>query len=244
MLILQTSDGFAKVFRIAGIPEAPLRFYDKNKKLKGIDIDIIEQVFQHLKISYKVILLESSPGLKKIYEEKSADMILSFSKTKERERYLDFALEPHLKINWNFFVLQANKNKYKFESFADLKGARVGVTHGFAYTIDFWNAIDTGILKPVYEHQNSQQLQNLIKNKIDLVLLNRVVALYQAKENKSIGKISPLAKPVKSSFYYNSFVRNSEYPGIKKIKKSYDLILKKLKSEAVLKGIMEKYGVK
>ena len=239
----QTNDSFAKILRIAGIPEAPLRYYDKNKKLKGIDIEIIELVFKQLKIPYKVILLQSSPGLKKIYQEKSADMILSFSKTQDRERYLDFALEPHMKISWHFFVKKNNKNKYKFDTFADLKGARVGVTYGFAYTVDFWNSIETGILKPFYEHQNSLQMQNLLKNKVDLVLLNKVTAMHHAKQNQNLNKISFLENPVKTSLYYNSFVRNSDFPGIEKIKKSYDMVLKKIKSEGAVKAILDKYGV-
>ena len=232
----------AKVFRVAGIPEAPLRFYDENKKISGIDVDIIDHIFKKLMISYKIILLESSPGLKKIYQEKSADMILSFSKTGDRERYLDFSEEPHLKMEWYYFVLESQKNKYQYnKGLADLKGARVGVTHGFAYTLDFWNAIDEGVMKPVYEHSNSMQIHKLLKNNVDLVLLNRFVAMHHAKLSKKSEKITRLPKPVKSSFYYNGFVRNSSYPGIEKVKKSYDAVLKEAKSSGLINKILGKY---
>ena len=242
LLILKSSIGVARVFKIAGIPEAPLRYYDDNKKLKGIDIEIIELIFGKLKIPYKVILLESSPGLKKIYEEKSADMVLSFSKTPERQKYLDFSDEPHLSLDWYFFALAANKGKYKFDDFTDLKGARVGVTHGFAYTIDFWNVIDKGTVKPVFEHRNSLQIHNLFKNKVDLVLLNRLVAVHHAKKLNGQHKITQLNKPVKSSLYYNGFVRNSSYPKIEELKIAYDKILKQAKSEGFVSGLLKKYG--
>lgn len=233
----------AKIFRIAGITEAPLRYYDTQKTLKGIDIEIIEQIFKRLKIPFKVVLLESSPGLKKIYQEKSADMILSFSKTTEREQYLEYAQEPHMKIDWHFFTLKEQKSKYQFTKFSDLKGVSVGVTRGFAYTVDFWQAIESGTLKPVYEHRNGLQIEKLLNRKVDLVVLNRLVTMYQAKQGRFADKIHFLEKPVKSSLYYNSFVRSSNYPNIQKVKEAYDVVLSKLKTEKTYQEIIKRYNV-
>jgi hypothetical protein len=52
ILLLFSFPLVARDFRIVGIPGKPLRYYDKNIELVGIDVDIIRQIMSTLKIRY------------------------------------------------------------------------------------------------------------------------------------------------------------------------------------------------
>jgi polar amino acid transport system substrate-binding protein len=227
---------------IIGIPESPLRFYDESGTLAGIDIEIIRHIFDKLKINYNIDLIASSIRLKDMWQNKQADMVFTYSYKESRAKYLVYAKESHLHISWNFFILKKNEGKIVFNTFEDLKGLDIGATQGFAYTKEFWDAANSGILTVETVPLNRLNMRKLREGRMDVVPMNTLVALYEAKQEGYSNKITYLPKPFKSKPYYNTFVRASDYPGLKKIIKKYDEELKKMKQDGILARILASYG--
>lgn len=232
-------------FIIAGIPEEPNRWIESNGKLAGIDIDIIDYIMKKMNISYKIILESSSTRLEAESQKNnpSYDMVFTFSKKPEREKYLIYPTESHIDFSWNFFIKKGDEGKYKFDKLSDLKGLRIGATKGFAYTEEFWKAGESGALTLDTIVKNEFQMDKLLAGRIDAVPLNTKTTLYEIKKNGLSREITYLPKPLKSTQYYNTFVKKSNYPNLEEIIKKYDVILKEMKRDGTLKNILEKYGI-
>jgi polar amino acid transport system substrate-binding protein len=236
---------YSEDFVIAGIPEKPNRWRDSAGNYQGLDVDIVNYIMKKMGITYVIILEKSSPRLTKNWKSKETDydMVFTYSKKPEREKYLYYAHESHISFSWNLFYLNKNKGKYKFDNYDDLKGLRIGVTKGLAYTPEFLEIANSGLFKKDNVVKNQLQIKKLLSDRIDLVPLNTVVALYNSKLNGYRNKISYLEKPIKSKPYFNAFVKASNYPNIDKIRKEYDVILKEMKENGTLDQILAKYGI-
>lgn len=232
-------------FVIAGIPEEPNRWIDSSGKLRGLDIEIVDYIFNDLKIPYKVILEESSARLEANWKRENSpyDMVFTYSHRKEREEFLIYSKESHIEFSWNFFCRKEDAGKYKFETFEDLKGVRIGATQGISYTTDFWNAHKAGILTLDIVVKNEIQMEKLLRNRIDLVPLNTQATLYELKNKGLTDKVAYLPKPIKSSLYYNTFVKSSSYPDLDKVIDNYDNTLRRMKRDGSLKKILANYGL-
>ena len=236
----------SRPIKIVGIPEEPFRFYDDKNNLTGIDIDITSRIFKRLKIPYKIALLSSSQSLTKFYEENLCDMFLTLSKTKERSKNLTYPKESHIEIPWHFFILNNNKKKFDFSNWQGLRNLRVGITKDFAYTPEFWQEANKSYFKPVYEIYNEKQLVNIMEEKIDTAILNRMTSQYRILKYidlkvKNAKKVIPHGDPIKITNYFNPLVKSSTHPKIDLIKKNYDDILKNMKKSGEIKNIINKY---
>ncbi|MCK7614391.1 substrate-binding periplasmic protein [Roseibium sediminicola] len=217
-------------------PQAPHKF-EENGVPKGIDIEVIDKVFERLNISYKVDFIETDSRILREARNGSMDMLLLFSKNPEREEYLVYPKESYVNISWNFFVRAEDKDRIKYESLADLEGLLIGITRDISYTEEFLNS---GLRFDV-DVQNHLQIGKLVAGRFDAVPLNTMSTLYELKQNDQLDEVSYLAKPLKSKPYYNVFVKASTYPGIESLPARYDAVIKELKADGTIDGIVRKY---
>lgn len=245
VFVMSFAGVYARELVIAGIPEEPNRWVDKNGKMVGIDIEIIDYIMKKMNVPYKVILEDSSARLEGISkrDKPDYDMVFTYSKNLQREAYLTFAEESHISFSWNFFVLKENSGKIKFESYNDLKGLRIGITKGISYSDEFNQAAKDGMFITDEVVKNDLQMNKLLNKRIDAVPMNTQATLYEAKRDGYADKIVYLPKPIKDKPYYNTFVKKSDYPGLGDIQKKYDEILKQMKKDGTLKAILAKYGI-
>ena len=234
---------YSRDFLILGIPEEPNRWIDKSGKAVGIDIDVIDYIMKKIGVKYKVSLINSSLRLESLEKNNitKCDMIFTYSKNKEREKYLIYPEESHIEFSWNFFYLKENEGKYKYDTFEDFKGLTIGITDGFSYTPEFWCAVNSGLFKTDKIVQNNLQLPKLSKKRFDLVPLKTISTIYQLKKEGTLSQYSYLHKPLAKRAYYNVFVKSSDYPNINTIIKKYDEVLKEMKEDGTLKSIFSKY---
>ena len=238
------SISYARPLIIVGIPEAPLKFYNKDKKPVGIDVEIIQYIFSRLNVEYKIKLFKSTLRVEKFWKTGMADMVFTFSYKDSRAKYLYYAKQSHISIKWNFFIRKKNKNKISYNTFKDFKGLRVGVITGVSYTKEFWNVAQSGVFTLDETCVAENQIQKLIHKRIDVVPMNTLTTLYKAKMTGSLDKIIYLKKPLKTKPYYNVFSKASDYSGLKELIKKYDNELQKMKKNGSLDKILQKYGVK
>jgi len=241
ILFLAATMSSARPLRIAAIPEEPLRYHSKDRVLVGIDVDILAEIFRPAGIKYKIILLHSSESLREFYQKNLCDMVLTLSKNPERERFLEYAEMPHLRVSWNFYARKELAKTMKFTGYEILEGKRLGVTKNFAYTSEFWQHVGSGKFKVVYEDRNREQINNLVNNQVDLVMLNSMTANALIKREKLTNVIAKVEGTVRTGQYFNTFVKNSGYPGIDRVKKVYNEALKKLVDADRYGKILAKY---
>lgn len=243
--IILISNSFGRELIIAGIPEEPNRWIDKNGKLTGVDIDIIDYIMKKNGIEYKIVLEGSSARLEAGWQNATPayDMVFTYSKNKEREQFLYYPQESHVDFSWNFFVRKEDEKKYKFDKFEDLKGVKIGATTGFSYSDEFWDAVKKGVITVEEIPKNELQMAKLLNNRIDMVPLNTQATLYEAKKDGTLSKIAYLPKAIKSKPYYNTFVKKSTYPQLTEVMKKYDATLAEMKKDGTLKKILAKYGI-
>ncbi|SLM32479.1 putative amino acid ABC transporter, periplasmic amino acid-binding protein [Desulfamplus magnetovallimortis] len=239
------STSISRELIIMGVPKEPMRYIDENNKPSGIDIEIIDYIFKKLEIDYKVIFIKSSKRLEFIWQqdEPEVDMVLTYSHNDFREQFLVYAEESHIAISWHFFILKENEGKFVYNDFSDFNGLTMGATIGYAYTEEFWEAVSRGIMKIDSHPVNEFQIKKLLGKRFDIVPLNTIATMYQAKKEGYIDKITYLSKPLTEKNYFNTFVKKSSWPDLPLLVKKYDEILREMKQNGTLEGIMRSYGL-
>jgi polar amino acid transport system substrate-binding protein len=229
----------------AGIPEEPFRYANTEGRVVGIDVDIIDAVCGRLGIPYRVLLVASSARLEKLWlAGTEIDAVLTLSRRRERMQHLAYPEESHLTTTYHFFLLKKNEGRFRYETFEDLRGLRVGVTRGFSYTPAFLEAVEQEVFQPDFVARNDLQMQKLLRERIDLAPLPDSVALFRAVKEGYRDRIAFLPKPLKSTPYYNAFVKRSTHPRMPELRAAYDAELGRLREEGVLAKIFEQHGIR
>ena len=249
VFIIIVNLSFAKTFTIIGTPTKPFKI----NEAEGISIDILKLVMKDIGIEdYK---FEFYPTVTRVIKEAqlgNADMLIGYSKNRDRLSYLAYPQESYRRIKWNFFIRKEDEGKITYDTFEDLKPYTVGVTKDVSYTKEFWNA--ESFLTFDYAVRNNLQIRKLIGKRFDLVPLNTRSTLYEAKIDGTLDKISYLKKPIKDKSYFDPICINSDYfsqnngelltnnEQIKIFLDKYDNAIKKLKKNGTIDNIYKKYG--
>ncbi len=162
------------------------------------------------------------------------DAVFSAYYTKERAKDF-FYSDPYAESMVLFFTLKGSA--ISFESLEDLKGYRIGITRGFANTAEFDAA---PFLTKVTADTEKQSLENLIRGKVDLVVLDKFVGMslinqfFPGFRDRIISLKTPLDKkplyvlfPKKKASSPDVFLAFNQ--GLKQIRQTgmYDLILQR-----------------
>ncbi|WP_428688107.1 substrate-binding periplasmic protein [Roseibium sp.] len=235
-LLATAGTATARDLVILATPEEPYKFLDSGV-YKGIDIEVIDEVMKRLGVTYRVELIESGTRIQQEARTGRADMLLLFSKKKDRLDYLIYPRESYLDISWNFFIRAEDEGRIKYERFDDLKDLQIGITQDFAYTPDF--------LKSGLDFQtvtrNNLQIGMLLAKRLDAVPMNAISTLYEEKKAGRLDKLSYLPKPLITKPYYNVFARASTYPDIEDLAARYDETIRAMKADGTLDAILIKY---
>lgn len=166
---------------------APFVFQD-NGDIKGIDIDVIKEIGRRLEIEINFVL-KPWKRLEKEVEEGSVSCVAAYFRTEERIKYMDFTTVPLHITSYTLFTRRDNKRA--FSTLKDLKGWKIGVNRGFKTTAEFEDAVSNGwIIK--HEVNNEEQSLKMIQlNRLDAILTNYHVGLYNIKKINA-SKIIPL----------------------------------------------------
>ena len=236
ILFVFSVPAYPRLFTIIANPQAPHKYIEKGGA-KGIDIEVIGHVLDRLHIKYKLKFIKSDARIVQEAKAGRADMILLLSKNESRLQYLHYPKESYIDIRWNFFILKENAGTINYNSFADLKGLRVGITNNISYTPAFLHAdLDFDRVS-----KNELQIKKLLNKRIDIVPLNTISTLYEAETQGYTDKLAYLPKLLKSKAYYNAFCIASQHPDKQKVMAHYDQMIRELKDEKIIAGILDKY---
>ena len=111
----------ARELIIGGILEPPLKWLDHSGQPRGLDVDLVTTIFGGLKVPIRIELLDSGARLTRNAEGGVYDLLLSHSYKPERESYLLYPKQAHIRHSWHFFVRKADMSKIHYQTLADLK---------------------------------------------------------------------------------------------------------------------------
>ena len=118
-----------------------------------------------------------------------------------------------------------------------MKKLKVGATHSYTYTKEFWEAgLDLDIV-PI----DNLQIKKLLAGRIDVAPLKTMKTVYTLKQEGTLNKVYILPKPLTSRVYYNAFSKASTQPNKKFVMDNYDRIVRRMKKDGTIKRIFEKY---
>ncbi|ELM3615574.1 transporter substrate-binding domain-containing protein [Aeromonas sobria] len=233
----------AKELVICGTMEPPLKFLDADQNPQGLDIDIVTAIFGKLGVPVRIELIDSGARLTRNAETGLCDMVLTHSYNAARERYLIYPQQAHLRHSWHFFVRKVDLLQIHYETLADLKPWRIGVTRDFSYTPE----LTAAMADPTYHFQqipmNRLQLRKLLAGRIDTVPMPLVTAFTQIKEEGLTGKVDYLPKPLKSSPYFNTWARAKADENTSAQMAAYDAELLRMKRNGSLKALYDQYAI-
>ncbi|HEH9400216.1 TPA: transporter substrate-binding domain-containing protein [Aeromonas sobria] len=233
----------AKELVICGTVEPPLKFLDADQNPRGLDIDIVTAIFGKLGVPVRIELIDSGARLTRNAETGLCDMVLTHSYNAARERYLIYPQQAHLRHSWHFFVRKVDLLQIHYETLADLKPWRIGVTRDFSYTPE----LTAAMADPTYHFQqipmNRLQLRKLLAGRIDTVPMPLVTAFTQIKEEGLTGKVDYLPKPLKSSPYFNTWTRAKADENTPAQMAAYDAELLRMKRNGSLKALYDQYAI-
>ena len=127
------------------------------------------------------VTIETWPRDLQMTQSGSYDVIASVWHTKQRAESLTFS-EPYIINATHFF--KRRESPHAFTTLADLAGLKIGVVSGYAYGEAFYNDSD---FERVTQGTVLDNLRDLIAGKLDLVLADERVALYELNVNIPAG---------------------------------------------------------
>lgn len=236
--LLGSTSALSREFVIIGTPQ--VLFKDNSQKpFKGIDIDVVKRVMQQLDLPYRIELPYSSRRNLHLAQAGEVDMILSLSKSSQRQDFLTYPEISYKEVSWHFFALKENRHKFEFKYYRDLKDVLIGAVHGNSYSEAFWQAD----LRLMMVADSQLLLGMLFKKRVDLIPMNKTDFQYQIRQMGRSKDIYMLQKPIQLKAYYNVFPKKSNYPNRENIIKRYDEIVAKMLKDGDLAKIYLDYGL-
>jgi polar amino acid transport system substrate-binding protein len=160
---------------------------------KGIDIEILTELFRRTGQSYSIQCLPWKRALSKV---KAGDAVCVFPgfKTPDREAFSVFLDDPLHVSQYSIFVKRGNE--FPYERTDDLAGKKAGIERGHNISPAFHMAAQSGKIKVEEASSPAQNLQKLRAGRIDVYINNSLVVLDTAKRLGMLRQISVLPNPV------------------------------------------------
>lgn len=159
---------------------APFEFKDKQGNIIGMDVEIIKEVAKDLGVEYEIKGMDFD-GLIKSLEANKIDVILSgMNPNPEREKSVTFSRGYYDSVS-QLVVRKGDAGKYK--TVADLAGKTIAVQKGTVQETQA-NTAKAGTVKAL--GKTSDCILALQGKKVDAVLLDQPVAMFNAKANADL----------------------------------------------------------
>lgn len=240
LLILFSSTIIAsETIKVTGHPDYPpvIWLSKKENTLKGISIEIIQEIFKELNIQIDLVPVNTwGRALEEVIQGR-VDILLPPYKTDERLITYNFSQKPFMFDRTVLFVKKGSK--IKFEKIEDLKGLK-----GVAIINDsFGNEFDKAAkdyLKIQRLSKTSQSLKFLLRGRADYLVAGYNAGISVASEEGILNEIEVLEKDVISTGMYIAISKNSKFTD-KKIMDTINKYLNEKLTKAKLNKLEEKY---
>lgn len=217
-----------------------LHFYSNNaSQFQGTDFEIIQQVFDSLRINYKIEIVPNEDLLLRL-EKGTADIALGVDKTGGKEEFATFPKIPMRSYNYIFFGRKKEATSGVM-SYASVRqhNYKVGITLGTVYPKSFWNAFpfENNVLNSLLDEvpANMDNIVRLNNKKIDLFVGNKDVVNALLKKEGLEDTIIQYKNVLFWKDFYCAFSKKSKQKNIDDIRKKVEKELYQLEQRNVLK---------
>lgn len=173
---------FAQNPRITVISESlpPFEYLNSEGQATGINVDLAALIFERMGVQAEFIIRQSGDRALERARNGEVDIILSVSHVPEREAFLRYPKnfdqgENFMWISEYVFYSRAEQRE-EFANITNLQRVKnrnltVGIIEGVSYEQEFWDAE----LTVVRSANESENFQNLLRGRVDLVLTDRTL---------------------------------------------------------------------
>lgn len=206
----------------------------KDGEVRGIDADLLRLVLTNLGVSYEIRIEPWKRCLHRM-NNKQVDILLDAFYSEERAQLMIYPSEPMAETNLLLFY--AKERPHAVNSVAELSGLRVGTEPGYAYANEAFMSGSHFIREdaPTLE----ANLGKLLRGRVDLVITDRIVALYTAKTLGIEALIDYNAKPLFKNDAVYAIIRRSSK--LAELATAFDAELKRVKAGAEYQEILQRY---
>lgn len=190
---------------------APFEFKE-NGELKGISVDLARETIRRM--GYNISVSSYSwPRAVEMVETGQAHGIISLYKSKEREKWALFPIEPIFVDKQYFYGVPGAEIRYD-GTIDSLKNYTIGITRGYSYGDAFDDAVNNNLLKTEAVDINPANIEKVMNGRIDAFIESEYITLYYLKQAGMGGELIELA-----------FLRETElYLGFSKKKVDQDFV--------------------
>lgn len=202
-------------------------------QVRGIDADLLHLVLTNLGISYDITLEPWRRCLRKMNDGK-LDILLDAFYSDERAKTMIFPNE--LMAESAMVLFHARARPYTINSVDDLTGLRVGTEPGYAYSHEAF-AKGTHFIREDAPTLDAN-VGKLLLGRIDLVITDRAVGLFTAKNMGVQDSIAYSPQPLYSDRVFAAFSRR---PAIAALVPSFESELRRVKQTPEYAAILRRY---
>ncbi len=165
---------------VATSPYDPYIIYEDGR-FKGKDVSLIQEAFKNYPLPVKFQLVPWDTSLKMI-QEKLSNILPTISYREDRTAILNFSKPYRTESVYVFYTIGKTVEKYE-----DLQFYKVGVVSGYNY---FKRLREDQSIKKVVVNRDEVLVKKLVKNQIDVAVLNEDVGEYLIQKLKLEKKIT------------------------------------------------------
>lgn len=235
ILLFSTIPGKSnEIVKLATVDFPPYSYLEKDK-IKGIEVEIIERIFEKQGIKYTIELLPFNRALISV-EDGDRDFIFNIYKNPDRLKKFDYS-DPILDNPLIIFI-KKDSNIVFTGNINELRNYNIGTMLGYTYSPEFDKARNDKLIKTEEVCGHEQNFKKLVSGRIDIYIVERSVGLYFTKKLGIQQQVKYLNIPLKKqNGYIGISKKNSKKVLFSKINEG----LKALKASGEYQKIFDKY---
>ncbi|MCP4345611.1 MAG: amino acid ABC transporter substrate-binding protein [Desulfobacterales bacterium] len=195
LMFTLTSEAENQSVLVLSTKDFPPFNYPRNGKVVGIDIDTIHEIGKRINVKIRMKYVPWK-RLLLMLEHGDADAGFALFYTEKRAKYALYAFaEPMHYSTYNLFVRKGYE--FEFNGLKDLYDKKVGIARAFSISNEFDKAVKDGKIKIEEVNTSEQNLGKLMLNRVDVIVGNEIVTMYNANILNIRDQLSKLPMPIK-----------------------------------------------
>lgn len=180
-----------------------------NEYISGFSTEVITTILRKMGVGIND-RIKQYPWVRgeKMIIDGSADLLYTGANNPKREKITHYTSESLMESSWSFFIRAEDVGKFKYNSFADLKGHKIGVVRGYAYTSELWEFMkaENSFEDVVTDEIN---VKKLLGKRFNYIIMDYGNGMSLLKSMGASDKIVALPKPIKTISLYAIFSKNT-----------------------------------
>lgn len=221
----------AERLRIVSDEWAPY-FYQEDGEFRGVDYDVVSEVFTRLGVQVDWELMPWKRCLAMVHDGQ-VDGVLDIFKMPGRDGYLIYPNEPLSQVE--FVLYQANARPHRIEHIDDLAGLTVGTSPGYTYGGAFSDS-------PLFRREPAPTQQanfgKLALGRIDLLLTDRRVGRFLRRQMALEQRVEELPLVINQQPQFLALARK---PGREALAAAFSEELQRFRREPAYAAIQARY---